>query len=546
MGKKIVNLLLFLAVIAAAVGMTVFVGKGAASVMIYNFAFLGIMAALYLAGMFGGMFRMDNLAAALKRASEEIASIFKIPGKTSVDNLVHLQGIFENRYLDERLEDFTDSITKRQEGIGDVEEYINEEEVDLHIHKRLLEMVPDILTSLGILGTFVGLVWGLKNFEPSNYEAMTSSVSSLVEGIKVAFLTSIYGIALSIVYSVGMKSEYASLTEQIQAFLDRFHSFVMPSAEYESRNLLVSSQKVQTEAMNKMAEQFSVQMADSFEKVITPTFQKMNDSLDMLVTSVTRCQQDAIKDILDSFMKEMRGSFQLQFNDFNEALAQLKKAQKDNADYTTTLYGTLGRQLSDLYLQQEKTMKESMDQFSTMQNRYLTTAARIAQDNQTIQKMQQQDYQHVTEYLKEAEQSAAKFWVACNQTMKRYVEAAAHGMETVGEAGQVSTEVLEANQRRVEEFGRKMQEFTEYQRLSYQTMEQVRRLLADVSAAGNTRDVYLTGGRSNSTAQKETLDKIQSLLAAQGENQEALLEEIAKNIKELNRAAQKGKFSLFK
>ncbi len=24
-------------------------------------------------------------------------------------------------------------------------------------------MVPDIFTSLGILGTFVGLVWGLKN-----------------------------------------------------------------------------------------------------------------------------------------------------------------------------------------------------------------------------------------------------------------------------------------------------------------------------------------------------------------------------------------------
>lgn len=546
MGKKVVNLLLFLAVIAAAAGMTVFVGKGAASVMVYNFIFLGIMAAIYLAGMLGGMFRMNSLSEALKRASEEIASIFKIPGKTSRDNLVHLQGIFENRYLDGRLEDFAKSITRRQEGIGDVEEFINEEEVDLHIHKRILEMVPDILTSLGILGTFVGLVWGLKNFEPSNYEAMTSSVSSLVEGIKVAFLTSIYGIALSIVYSVGMKSEYASLTEQIQAFLDRFHSFVLPSAENESRNLLVSSQKVQTEAMNKMAEQFSVQMADSFEKVITPTFKKMNDSLDMLVTSVTRCQQDAVKDILDSFMKEMRGSFQLQFNDFNEALVQLKKAQKDNAEYTKTLYETLGRQLSDLYLQQEKAMKESMEQFSTMQNRYLTTAARIAQDNQNIQKMQQQDYQHVTEYLKEAEQSAAKFWVACNQTMKRYVEAAAHGMETVGEAGQVSSEVLEANKRMVEEFGRKMQEFTEYQRLSYQTMEQVRRLLADVSATGNSRDVYLTGGRSSSTAQKETLDKIQELLARQGENQEVLLEEIARNIKELNKAAQKGKFSLFK
>ncbi len=55
--------------------------------------------------------------------------------------------------------------------------------------------------------------------------------------------------------------------------------------------------------MKQMAEQFSVQMADSFEKVITPTFQKMNDSLDMLVSSVTRCQEDAIREISDEFLK---------------------------------------------------------------------------------------------------------------------------------------------------------------------------------------------------------------------------------------------------
>ena len=75
----------------------------------------------------------------------------------------------------------------------------------------------------------------------------------------------------------------------------------MPTAENESRNLLLASQKLQTSAMKQMAEQFSVQMADSFEKVITPTFQKMNDSLDMLVSSVTRCQEDAIREISDEF-----------------------------------------------------------------------------------------------------------------------------------------------------------------------------------------------------------------------------------------------------
>lgn len=544
MGKKIVNVVLFLAVVAAAVGMTIYTGKGAASVMVYNFVFLGVMVLIYLSGMIGGMFKMNRLSEALRHGTEEVSSIFKAPGKAKAEDLSVLNEIFGNTYLDKKMDTFCGSIDKSQEGIGDVEDFINEEEMDLHIHKRLLEMVPDILTSLGILGTFVGLVWGLKNFNPNDYAAMTSSVASLVDGIKVAFLTSIYGIALSIVYTYGMKSEYSSLTENLQGFLDRFHAYVMPTAENESRNLLVSSQKIQTEAMNKMAEQFSVQMADSFEKVITPTFRKMNDSLDMLVTSVTRCQQDAVKEILDGFMKEMHNSFQLQFKDFNEALNQLKKAQKENADYTATLYQTMSTQLSDNYLQQERVMKDAVTELGNLQNRYLTTANRIVQDNQNIQKMQQQDYQHVTEYLKEAEQSAAKFWVACNQTMKRYVEAATAGMENAGQSSQASADVLKANRQLIQDFDTKMQEFSQYQKLSYQTMEQVRRLLTDVSLSG--KDMQLQSGRVDSISQKASVDKIQRLLEEQGEAQRELLEDISKNIRELSKAAQKGKFSLFK
>ena len=301
MKKKIVNVVLFLAVLAAAVAMTLYVGQGAVSVMVYNFIFLGVMVAIYVVGMFGGMFRMNHLTQSLENAAAELGNLFRKPGRIGTDQVETLNGIFHHPYLDGTMNSFTDGVLKSEEGIDDIEEYLNEEELDNHIHKRLLEMVPDIFTSLGILGTFVGLVWGLKNFEPSNYEAMTTSVASLVDGIKVAFLTSIYGISLSIVYTYGMKIEYSSMAEALQAFLAKFHSHVMPSAENESRNLLISSQKIQTAAMNQMAEQFSVQMADSFEKVITPTFKKMNDSLDTLVSSVTRCQEDAIREILKFF-----------------------------------------------------------------------------------------------------------------------------------------------------------------------------------------------------------------------------------------------------
>lgn len=550
MGKKITNVLLFLAVLAAAVGMTVYVGQGASGVMLYNFIFLGVMVVIYGAGMFGGMFKMNHIAAAFGRAAQELTDIFKLPGKADPGSLSALGGIFQHKYLDQKMDHFIAGIEKSQEGIGDIEDYINEEELDIHIHKRLLEMVPDIFTSLGILGTFVGLVWGLKNFQPNDYETMTTSVASLVDGIKVAFLTSIYGISFSIIYTCGMKNEYSGMTERLQAFMEKFHAYVLPTAENESRNLLVASQKLQTQAIDKMAEQFSVQLAGSFEKVITPTFQRMNDSLDLMVTSVTRCQQDAVKDILDVFMREMRSSFKLQFDDFNAALEQMKRAQKENADYTASLYQTMSRQLSESYVKQDRTMKEAMTRMESLQGRYADTVNRVMQDSQNIQKLQQQDYKHVVSYMREAEQSAAKFWVACNQAMQKYVEAAAAGMERAGAANKSGAELLEANRNVVRLFDKNIQELAQYQKLTLNTMEQVRLLLSDITVARENDDIYLLGGRLTSeaarNANRETLEKLRQLLEEQGSRQETLLEEMAKSVRDLSKAASKGKLGLFR
>ena len=550
MSKKILNLLAFLAVLAGCIAMTVFTGKGSVSTMIYNFAFLAIMTVLYLAGMLGGMFRVEGIGQALHRGKEELTGIFKTPGKVKNESLVYLKGIFDHKYLDGRLDDFVDGMNQAKEGIGEIEDYINEDDIDLHVHKRILEMIPDIFTSLGILGTFIGLVWGLKNFEPSSYETMTNSVSSLVAGIKVAFLTSIYGIAFAIIYTSGMKSVFSDMNEKLQAFLEKFHIYVLPTAENESRNLMVASQKLQVKDMKQMAEQLSAEMAQSFEKAINPTFQKMNESLDVLTESVTSCQQDVMQEILRSFLREMNGSFKLQFKDFNDALAQLKKAQKENTDYTTSLYHTMSDQLNSSYEKQSETMKDMVNELGNAQGRYISTASRIAQENQEIQKMQQQDYQRVAEYLKEAEKTSAKFWVACNQTMQRYVETASQGMEKVSAASQTGTDVLNANRQVMEELKKRLADFASCQDKTLQTMEEVRRLLTDISVTKENGNISLTGGQQNLNASRmadrQSVDRLYALMKEQGEKQEALLEEINRNLGELSKTPQKGKFGLFR
>lgn len=546
MGKRIMNTVLFLAVLGGCIAMTLITGKGSVSTMTYNFVFLAIMAVIYLVGLFGGMFRVDGIAQAFMRGTQELTSVFKMPGKAKTEDLSCLKGIFDHKYLDDRMDNFIDSMGKNQEGVGGIEEYINEDEIDLHVHKKILEMAPDIFTSLGILGTFIGLVWGLKSFEPSSYETMTTSVSTLVEGIKVAFLTSIYGIAFALIYSSGMKSVYAGMDEKLQGFLEKFHLYVLPTAESESRNLMLASQKVQTKAMKQMAEQLTSQMADSFEKAINPTFQKMNESLEILTESVTRCQEDMVQEILRSFLREMNGSFKMQFKDFNEALVQLKKAQKETADYTTRLYQSMSDQLNESYARQSESMKEIVDELGRIQGRYMTTATRITQDNQEIQKMQQQDYQRVAEYLRESEKTSAKFWVACNQTMQKYVETATQGMEKVSAANQAGEDVLRANQKLVEELDAKLKDFVSYQKMTYQTMDEVRKLFADIAVQKDNNNIYLSAGKTSQNAvQKESMEEVRRLLEEQGERQEALLEEMNKNMKNISKN-QKGKFSLFK
>ena len=295
--------------------------------------------------------------------------------------------------------------------------------------------------------------------------------------------------------------------------------------------------------MEQMAEKFSVQMAGSFEKVITPTFQKMNDSLDVLVSSVTKCQEDAIREILDTFLKEMNLSFKAQFEDFGRALTQLKDAQTDNANYTTNLYQSMSRQLSEAYTEHERNMRTMLEDTSMAQKEYLDRADRILKDNQTIQKEQQADYQHLADYLKEAEASSAKFWVACNQTMQKYVEAAAQGMDRISAAGRRNVELAQANRQVVAEFDARLQEFMNYQKLSYKTMDQVRRLLADISAAGSDKTVTLSSGQ---LTQKQSFDKLEELLEQQGEQQQLLLEELNRNLRELTKGTQKGKLGIFR
>lgn len=61
----------------------------------------------------------------------------------------------------------------------------------------IYDSIPTVFTTLGILGTFVGIYFGLRQFDVDN---ITGSIPTLLDGLKTAFTTSIWGISLSLIF----------------------------------------------------------------------------------------------------------------------------------------------------------------------------------------------------------------------------------------------------------------------------------------------------------------------------------------------------------
>lgn len=161
--------------------------------IIYNLCFLVVMLVIMAVGLGISFSRLLQTRAGLERATNKMRQIAQSGGTMSS---ITSQGstLFGVPYLDGKYQEYLTFLHKTNSPT-DIGDYIGEYEINNYTHRRLAEMVPDILTSLGILGTFMGLVLGLRGFNPASYEAMSSSVESLIDGIKVAFVTSIYGLS---------------------------------------------------------------------------------------------------------------------------------------------------------------------------------------------------------------------------------------------------------------------------------------------------------------------------------------------------------------
>ena len=359
--RKLSNVLIALLAAAVCVFMTWLTFTAGWVTVVYNLVFLGIMVFIILLSLIVGFGRMGRTVRGLKRASARLVSAYK--NKAEMLEMTRAGArIFEVSYLDRKYQEYLGYLRKTNSPC-DIGDYIGEYEINNYTHRRLLEMIPDILTSLGILGTFMGLVWGLRGFNPVSYEAMASSITSLIDGIKVAFVTSIYGITLSMAYSYWLRGSLTNVSENLDNFLDKYYLCAVSPTDATAVNFILANQKEQIRALEGMTGSISDGLAVSMADHMDPMMTQINRTLENFTDIVTGNQQEMLENVAAQVMAAMKKEFISEFAEMRSILKQTNEVQKAYLDYITKAQSQFEKNLQSGM----KTLSTSVDDAASSQ-----------------------------------------------------------------------------------------------------------------------------------------------------------------------------------
>lgn len=231
--------------------------------------------------------------------------------------------------------------------------------VETPLKTEYFKHLPGILTGIGIIGTFAGLLIGLFSFDAGNPEKISKSVEVLLHGVRDAFIASACAIGIAM-YVTNSEKKYLrqcyealeGLTESIDSLFDagvgeEYLASLVKSSEESARQArqlkdglvsdlremlqnLVDSQVRENmklaETLGSVYRQSGNDIASSISGSIEQSFREPLQQIAQSVQAASSDQsgqvQGLLQDVLTAFMNKLDASFGQQFNGMQEMLGQ--------------------------------------------------------------------------------------------------------------------------------------------------------------------------------------------------------------------------------
>jgi len=275
---------------------------------------------------------------------------------------------------------------------------------------------PGILTGIGIIGTFAGLLRGLSNFSvSSDPETVRASLDTLIHGVIEAFYVSASAITLAMITTFLEKLIVTRRIKQVEELCQLLDSFFEGGAgeEYLSRlvkagessatqtaqlkDALVSDLK---EMLTEMIRQQTEAIATSFAASSQAQVETTEQSSDRIARAITESLCDPLQKISAAVNTTTDTNGQVVTRALNEALVTFSQKMED-------MFGGQIGNINQLLLQTTTAMQATVSRFDQLANN-LDNAGKNAADA-------------MSERLSKALEAMESRQFALNNTMTEFV-----------------------------------------------------------------------------------------------------------------------------
>lgn len=345
-GYEILILITYLAMSAVCIYLQFFSKNqsGGLENLIVNVTMLVIAGIIFASCVFGSLIPTASMTSDLI----EVAQRFEEDAKTAHSYLWdqymnNKDDIFEDKRLLRHFKDYKLELS-RISGSGDVyykcdiEDFIGYDLIDQVIHRERLSQVPGVMTGLGILGTFVGLSLGLQSFNTGTTAEITGSIEPLMNGIKVAFHTSIYGMVFSLVFNYVYKRRLDDAENALNYFIRNFKKYVLPDTDKLGVNRMMELQSQQTRAITELTNALTHELPEGLKTYLEPQFDHLDSTIDSFSRMATRNQMDQLERVVENFITEMNKTLGNSFSDLSKVVSQTMYVQEGNERQLKEMY----------------------------------------------------------------------------------------------------------------------------------------------------------------------------------------------------------------
>ena len=297
-----------------------------------DYAVYAAIAVVTLIGLFKCLIPLWRTTSALRRA---ITRLQKNAGKQTDKPVWQEARFVGNRLKGSWLRFLQNAEQLDRRGLPtNVEDYINDDTVTHGPgNAGLAELIPNLLTSLGILGTFMGLSRGLSSLNFADSTQLIQGIPDLLGGMRFAFGTSVAGISCSLIFNMLNRISQGSSYRAIDDFVTSFTQLAM-SRPLDNDVQLICQNQDRNFMLQGINETLADRLAENVGRSITRAMNPVSESMDRFIVGATRNQIEGVSQIVGRFLSEMNRSLGGQLSSLAQTMNTLEQSQVRAAQST--------------------------------------------------------------------------------------------------------------------------------------------------------------------------------------------------------------------